>query len=149
MNAADVAVERFDQGYSCSQSVFSACAELRGVDLELALRIPAGLGGGVARTAQVCGCVTGAILAIGLAQRSVSPGENRAEREKTYETGQRFIREFAARHGSTVCRELLGCDISTPEGLGEARERDLFKMRCRQYVRDAVEIVEEILSGAN
>ena len=47
---------------------------------------------------------------------------------------------FAARHGSTVCRELLGCDIGTPEGMQQARDNKLFQVRCTNYVRGAVEI---------
>lgn len=146
MKPADVAVERFGQGYSCSQAVFSACAEPRGVDRDLALRIAAGLSGGIGRTAQTCGCVTGAVLAIGLAQKSVRPEDNRAEKDKTCETAQRLMREFTARHGSTLCRDLLGCDISTPEGRETARQAGLFQSRCPAYVREAAGLVEQILA---
>jgi C_GCAxxG_C_C family probable redox protein len=145
MSAAELALERFGQGYSCSQSVFSVCAERRGVDRDLAFRISAGLGGGIAGAAQTCGCVTGAILAIGLDQASVSPDVNRAERQKTYEKGQRFMREFTARHGSLMCWDLLGCDLSQPGGHEYARQNKLFD-HCRDYVRDAVEIVEGMAS---
>ncbi len=140
MQAADLAVERFSQGYSCSQSVFSVLAEARGVDLDLAFRVSAGFGGGIARSAETCGCITGALMAIGLDQRSVAPEDNKAERENTYEAGQRFIREFAARHGATRCRDLLGVDISTPEGLRQSREMGLHRKLCDKFVGDAVEI---------
>jgi C_GCAxxG_C_C family probable redox protein len=148
MDPADLAVERFKQGYSCSQAVFSVCAERRGVDRDLAFRLAAGFGGGLARTAQICGCVTGAIMAIGLEQRGVSPEENRLEKDMTCETAREFMDRFAERTGHMLCRDLLGCDISTPAGLAEARRNDLFQSRCRQFVRDAVEIVEDVLSDA-
>lgn len=148
MNPADVAVERFAQGYSCSQAVFSACAERRGVDRDLALRIAAGLSGGIGRTAQTCGAATGAVLAIGLAQRSVHPDENRAEKDKTCETARRFLDQFAARHGSTLCRGLLGCDISVPEERERAHREGLLQSKCPEYVRDAVVLVEGILAEA-
>lgn len=124
MASADLAVARFAEGYSCAQSVFSVLAEARGMDIELAYRVSAGFGGGMARTAGTCGCVTGALMAIGLAQRSVSREENKAEREKTYELGRRMMREFEERNGSTCCRDLIGCDLSTPEGLKQAREQE-------------------------
>ncbi len=146
MNPADLAVERFGHGYSCSQSVFSACAEPRGVDRDLALRIAAGLSGGIGRTAQTCGCVTGAVLALGLAQRSVRPEDNRQEKDKTCETAQKLMREFAARHGSILCRDLLGCDISTTEGRQKARESGLFQSKCPAFGRGAVELVEQTLA---
>ncbi len=142
MDLAQKVLERFRDGYSCSQSVFSVLAERWDVDPNLAFRIAAGFGGGLARSAQTCGCVTGGIMAIGLAQRGVSPEENKSEREKTYEASQRFMRAFAERNGSLICRELIGCDLSTPAGLAEAREKGLFQTRCAKLLRDAVEIVD-------
>lgn len=147
MATADIAEARFRGGYSCSQAVFSALADSRQVDPALSLRIAAGFGGGLARSALTCGCVTGGIMAIGLAQRGISPEENPSEREKTYAACRRFMAAFEQRHGSCACRDLLGCDISTPGGLAEAREKKLFASRCAPLVRGAVEIVEEIWSG--
>jgi C_GCAxxG_C_C family probable redox protein len=145
MKAAAVAETRFGSGFSCSQSVFSALAERWDIDPGVSLRVAAGFGGGMGRSAKTCGCVTGAIMAIGMAQRSVSPEENRAEKEKTYELVREFMRRFEARHGSTVCAELLGCDISTGDGLAKARQEGLFQSRCPELVRSAVEVFEEML----
>jgi C_GCAxxG_C_C family probable redox protein len=147
MEQVDLALERFRQGYSCSQAVFSVLAEPRGIETGTALRLAAGFGGGIARTGQTCGCVTGAIMAIGLAQAGISPEENKAEKDKTAELGRRFMHEFAQRNGSTECRLLLGCDISTPQGMEEARQRDLFQSRCTKLVRDAIEIVNPLIAG--
>lgn len=147
MELKDVAEARWRQGYSCSQSVFSALAGRWGIDPSVSLRIAAGFGGGLARTASTCGCVTGAIMAIGLAQRGITPEENRAEKEKTYEVCQCFMRAFEERHGSTVCLNLLGCDISTAEGQAEARQNGLFESRCKKLISDAVEIVDGMLAS--
>jgi len=144
-----IAEARVRERYSCSQSVFSALAERWNVDPTVSLRIAAGFGGGLARSARTCGCVTGAIMAIGLAQCGISPEENRSEREKTYEASRRLMRAFQERNGSTLCLELLGCDISTAEGLAEARQKGLFQSRCTKLVRDAVEIVQGMLAGAH
>jgi len=147
MDLTDIAETRFREGYSCSQAVFSALAEGWNIDPNVSLRIAAGFGGGLARSAQTCGCVTGGIMALGLAQRGISPEENRSEKEKTYEAARRFMRAFEERNRSTICSELLGCNISTPEGLAEARRKKLFQTRCTKLVRDAVEIVEGMLAG--
>ncbi|MCX6026829.1 MAG: C-GCAxxG-C-C family protein [Chloroflexi bacterium] len=147
MDLTDIAEARFREGYSCSQAVFSALAQRWNIGLDVSLRIAAGFGGGLARSAQTCGCVTGGIMALGLAQRGISPEENRSEKEKTYEAGRRFMRAFEERNCSTLCSELLGCNISTPEGLAEARRKRLFQSRCTKLVRDAVEIVEGMLAG--
>jgi C_GCAxxG_C_C family probable redox protein len=146
MALAEVAEGRFREGYSCSQAVFSALAEQWNIDPALSLRIAAGFGGGLARSARTCGCVAGAIMAIGLTQRGITPAANRSDKEKTYEVCQRFMRAFEKRNGSTLCSELLGCNISTPEGLAKARQQGLFQSRCKQLVRDAVEIVQDALA---
>ena len=87
-------------------------------------------------------------MAIGLAQRGISPEVNRSEKEKTYEVCRRFMRAFEERNGSTLCSELLGFNISTPEGLAEARREGLFQSRCPKLVRDAVELVQGMLPDA-
>lgn len=84
-------------------------------------------------------------MAIGLTQSDISPEKNRSEKEKTYEVCRCFMRAFEGRNGSTLCSELLGCDISTPLGLAKARQEGLFHSRCKKFVRDAVEIVESML----
>ncbi len=144
MEPVDVALARFAQGYSCSQAVFSALAGPKGVSADQAFRIAAGFGGGIARSGQTCGCIVGAVMAIGLGQRSVSPEENKAEREKTYELVQRFLREFADRNGSTDCKDLIGCEIGTADGMKYARENNLFQTRCVKFLRDAIDLAESI-----
>ena len=73
----------------------------------------------MARSARICGCVTWAIMAIGLAQPGISPDVNPSEKEKTYEVCQRFMHAFEKRNSATLCAELLGCDIRSPDGLAK------------------------------
>jgi C_GCAxxG_C_C family probable redox protein len=146
MDLTDIAEARFREGYSCSQSVLSALAQRWNIDPEVTLRVAAGFGGGIAGSARTCGCVTGAIMAIGLAQSGISPEVNRSEREKTYDVCRRFMEAFEKRNNSTVCLDLLGCDISTPEGKAKAHQ-GFFRTRCTGFVRDAAEIVRDLLAG--
>lgn len=131
----------FMQRYACSQAVLAAFSEEYGLDNDLALRVAAGLGGGMGRLAEACGALTGAFLVIGLHY-----GGGPARKEKTYRKVRQAAEMFRARNkGCINCRDLLGCDVGTPEGVREAKEKKLFKTVCRQFVRDAVEILEEIL----
>ena len=148
MNSTDIAEARFQNGYSCSQSVFSALAERWNIGPDVSLRVSAGFGGGIARSAGICGCVTGGIMALGLAQQGIDPEANRSEKEKTTEMCRRFMQTFKERNGSTLCSELLGCDISTPEGLAVHRQ-GVHRALCTKLVRDAVEIVESTLGPAS
>jgi C_GCAxxG_C_C family probable redox protein len=144
MSKADCAISSFRQGFSCSQAVAAAFAEDFGLDRETALRLAQGFGGGIARRADWCGALTGAIIIIGLKHGRVRPGDV-AARDKTYAHVQALIDRFAAKHGSLKCRDLLGCDLSTPEGQKTADELKLHQTRCEDLVRDAASLLEELL----
>ena len=145
MDVVERAVSTFDEGFNCSQSVFTAWAEELGLDRETALRVATAFGGGMGHRGDTCGAVTGAFMAIGLKH-----GRLRADDEETrdlaYALVNRFVEEFEWRHGSVVCRELLGCDISTPEGMEHASRNNLAGTRCPNFVRDAAEILKDLLS---
>jgi len=72
---AEIAGSVFSQHYNCSQSVFSAFAEQLGMDQETALKLASPFGGGVARRGEICGAVSGALLALGLARGAQLPAE--------------------------------------------------------------------------
>ena len=141
MEKGEHAAAQFRSGLNCSQAVLGEYAEEFGVDAESACRIACGFGGGMGRTGGTCGAATGAIMVIGLAAGGLDPRDP-ASKAHVYGLVQSFLAEFEARHGSTSCRELIGCDISTPEGYFEAQSLDLFQTRCPAYVEDAVEILE-------
>ncbi len=145
MGKKSVALCRFDEGYSCSQAVFSAYAEEMGLDRATALKIAGAFGGGMGRMAETCGAVSGALMVIGLKYGPTSPTDS-ATKEKSYELVREFVARFRARNGSIVCKELLGWDISTPAGHEVAKYRGLFVTLCPKYVADAAEIVEEVLN---
>ncbi len=95
------------------------------------------------RTGDTCGAVTGAIMVIGLRYGSgecVTAAGRAGVNGKVLE----FTRRFREKHGSLYCRDLLGCDTGTPEGIAKARERNLFRTICPVFVEDAAAILEEI-----
>ena len=57
-----------------------------------------------------------------------------------------YTNRFKACNGSVVCKELLGCDISTPDGMKKAGKDGLFDSVCPKMVREAVDILEEMLA---
>jgi C_GCAxxG_C_C family probable redox protein len=146
MEPCILAEDFFARGYSCSQSVMLAFAEQLGIDPAIAARLAAGFGGGIGRQGLTCGAVTGAVLALGMQYGSDDP-EDKAAKENVYALVSRFSAKFAARNGSISCSGLLGCDISTSEGMAVAREHNMFKTRCPVYVGDAALILTEILNG--
>ena len=148
MKKADAAVSVFKDGFNCAQAVFSTLAPDLGLGAGTAAKTATAFGGGMARRGETCGVVTGAFMALGLARGNSAPGEKEIK-EKTYELAREFVKRFAERHDSLVCRELLGCDIGTPEGHERARQQGLFGTVCARLVRDSVEIAEELLSAGS
>jgi len=147
VSRTDRAVEAFAREFSCSQSVFSAFADPARLDRETALRVAAGFGGGLARSGETCGAVAGAVLALGLA-RCGTPADDPTAKEAAYPPVREFLARFRALHGSLQCRELLGVDLSTPDGLRQAREQGLIRSRCPDLVRDAARILEALIPEA-
>jgi len=144
MNNVEKAVEVFKSGLSCSQAVLGAYCEQFGLDKETAYKISSGFGGGM-HLDQTCGAVTGAFMVIGLKFGRTRADDNEAKM-KTVEATREFAEKFKARHGSIGCTELIGCNVSTLAGYEEAMKKDLFKQVCPNFVKSAMEILEEIIT---
>lgn len=144
MSKPELAVSCFKEGFLCSQALLSTYGAELGLDRETALRISAAFGGGMARLGEVCGSVSGAFLILSLKYGHIRADDSQAK-EETYNKVREFAHQFKSRHGSIVCRDLLGCDIGTPVGLKLAKEKNLFSTVCPGFVRDAAEIIEQVL----
>lgn len=143
MSRPEQAVALFEAGANCAQSVLSVFAPTYGIEPGLAMRIAAAFGGGMARTGEVCGAISGGLMVIGLHCGPDRPAEE--ERDRCYELTRTFLQRFREKEGALLCRELLGCEILTPEGRKRAHEIGLIQERCPGFVRRAVELLEELL----
>jgi C_GCAxxG_C_C family probable redox protein len=144
MSEVEKAVSCFSEGFMCSQAVLTAYAERFGMDRETALKVSAAFGGGMGRMGETCGAVTGAFMVIGLKYGRITVQDTQSH-EKTNRLVREFVDRFKAINGSIVCRELLGCDLSTPEGLKTFVDKKLRDMLCTKLVRDAAEVVGQLL----
>jgi len=144
MNRVERAVSCFKEGFSCSQAILSTYGEQFGLNREMALKVSGAFGGGMGRMGETCGAVTGAFMVIGL-KYGKTKVEDEQTKERAYNLVKEFVDKFRSRNGSIVCRELLGCDISTPDGMKIIREKKLITTLCPKFVQDAAEIIEQIL----
>lgn len=136
MSRVNEAVQLFDNGHLCSQAVFEVFCEDFGLPASEAFKIGACFGSGM-RQGEVCGACTGALMVLGLKY-----GDDKAKCDWVSDV---FFEEFKKENGSFICRDLLGCDISTPEGVRSARDQNLFRELCPKMVASAVEITEKIM----
>ncbi len=145
MDNVNSAVARFKEGFNCSQAILSTYGPGFGLPRETALKLASGLGSGI-RMGLTCGAVAGAFMVIGL-KHGQTDAADKTSKETTLSLIGQFTEKFRSRNGSVICKELLGCDVSTPGGLKTAIEKDLFRNFCPKMVQDAAEILEEILSA--
>ena len=144
MTHTEIASELFSKRYYCSQAVLAAFAEELGITREQALRVGACFGGGMCK-AEVCGACTGALMALGLKYGMCEDGDLESkQRANSYAV--KFLDEFARLNGSYICRELLGCDISTEENKAYARAKGLFATLCPKMIESAVLIAEKLIN---
>ncbi len=141
----DIASEKFLSGYNCAQSILYAFGPELGLDSEMALKVATGLGAGMGRRGEVCGAVTGGILALSL-KHGRGDHQDRTATEVTYAKTQELMAAFERRHGSCICRVLVeGCDLRTPDGHQRFKDLDLLHKTCAPCVRTVAEIVAGML----
>lgn len=144
MSKAEQAISCLKQGFGCSQALLATYGAQFGLERETALKLGEALAGGMGRTGGTCGAVTSALIIIGL-KHGRTKAEDKESQKKTDSLVKEFLNKFNARNGSILCRDLLENDIGTPEGMKIARDKRLFMLLCPKFVRDASEILEQIL----
>lgn len=129
--AAQKAKDRFLSGYNCAESVLMSTLELMGDDVDWAPRVATGFGGGIGRTCQVCGALTGAVIAAGWARGRDGAGE---EVDDVYSVVASLVEEFVARFGTSSCRMLIDVDLADPDEQARARADGVFAEQCTRFV---------------
>ena len=119
---------------SCSQAIFATFDPYigeKGVDFDTCMKIASAFGGGINLTGNVCGALTGALMAIGLEFGDGSPMN-----PKVAEVSTRLLKEFNILHGSILCQDLIQYERGTDEvDMMKALQSCQFD-KCLQYVED-------------
>ena len=120
MTRKEKALEYFRRGFHCSQAVLASYADLCGLTEKQAVKLGACFGSGM-RTGEVCGACSGALMVLG----------------SLY--GQYDLSDTASRQTANEVNDLMM--------KGYARENNLFKERCPQFVENAMDVLAEIIRG--
>ena len=132
----------FMRGQDCGQVVFSHYADELGITYDEANRIASAFGGG-SGIGETCGAVIGALLVIGMKYGHNGP-DDMERRNVLMAKRAEFIEKWKERRGSCMCNDLLGDDISPPEGLGRILEAGTMFTLCPELVLDAVDIMDNM-----
>lgn len=138
------AIESFQSGLNCAQSVVTAFSDEMGFDKALAGSLSCGFGGGMGRLQETCGAVTGAFMVLGF-YNSLKFTDNAERKNSTYSMVQQLSHEFKKLHGATDCRSLLNCDLRTEEGQRMHIEEHQSKLICEKCIADAVIILKKMM----
>ncbi len=149
MEKGQQALHHFNDGYNCAQSVLCAFKDELGVDMHTCARIASGFGGGVGRRREMCGAVSGMVMALGAVCGYDDPCAT-FEKTDTYELTRRAIDKFIAANGTIVCEQLLSnASINTKADTGAVaseRTQQYYDTRpCAQFCRLAAEIADELI----
>lgn len=145
MTHKEKAEKLLHQKYHCSQALFGAYAGDFGLDLKTAFKISTCFGGGM-RQGGTCGCITAALLVLGMAMGFYDPQDKELEvygNKKTEEFIQRFTKEM---NGKINCRDILGKDISKPEEMAIIRQEGLILQKCPHAIDVSIRILNEMLA---
>lgn len=140
------AMELFEEGYNCAQSVFLAFEDLHGIDRRTAAALSSSFGGGMGRLREVCGAVSGMFMVAGVLYGYDKP-DAREEKAAHYARIQELAAAFEQENGSIVCRELLGLSVKKEAPQPAERTAEYYKKRpCREIAGQAAEIMEHYIA---
>jgi C_GCAxxG_C_C family probable redox protein len=137
-SATEYALELFRSGYNCAESTLLAIAKTMGIACHDIPKMASGFGAGLGRHGEVCGAVSGAVMAIGfLHGRKENP--DAASKEKIYAIVKDFVFTFEEEFKCVRCKDITGCDMLTEEGMQKAKDLNVHGGICSEAVAFATE----------
>ena len=127
-----LADELHRKGFSCSQSVAVACADLVDVSEEILFKATEGFGAGMGTMDGVCGALSGAIFIAGL-KNSTGNLDSPKSKSSTMKFSKAMLNSFRDKTGAIICREIKGIDTGK------------MLCSCPNCIKHGVEVVEEQL----
>lgn len=139
------AAELFLNDCNCAQAVLAAFGDVTGLEPDLAKKISSGFGGGMGRLREVCGAVSGMVMAADLLYGYTDPGENDVNKKEHYQLVQELAGRFREEVGSIICREILDNPPSDPSP--SPRTAEYYATRpCTRMVMVAARILDEYMA---
>ena len=130
MSVEEKAIAYHDKGFNCAQSVLCSVGAYTGLDEKTALAIAAGFGGGC-RCGEICGAVSGAIMALGICCPYID-GRDLERKEEIAAYSRTLTGFFRDTFGALRCDEIKGD-----------------KTHCPDYIRTMAHFTEKLLIERN
>ena len=142
-----LARENFNSGCNCAQSVAVTFCEECGFDRETMMKLSCSFGAGMGRLREVCGAVSGMLLVAGMLYASDDTTDDDAKAQH-YERVQELAFKFKEKHGTFICRELLGLDIDgADDPTPSKRTEEYYQTRpCGDFIEDGANILMDYIN---
>ncbi|MBW2652037.1 MAG: C_GCAxxG_C_C family protein [Deltaproteobacteria bacterium] len=105
-------------------------------DSALESSIATGFGGGLGRNGFICGVIAAGTMIIGLRCKG-------KDKKEVYQIVDSFLNDFKSQFGVVNCRELIGVDLKTKEGMTYLKTEG--HKKCSEFVRYAANKISEIV----
>lgn len=123
------AIKTFISGPNCCQAIVQTYAPEHNLDVELASKLGLGFGGGIGLAKNLCGAVSGMVMALGLKYA------DKLEKFEFYDLVRKSLEDFEKEAGS------LDCGTLTNSPYGE-KPPPSHKQTCSKYIRMACDIID-------
>ena len=146
-NYSQKAQELFCKGCNCAQAIVLAFKDKLDVDELTLKKVSSSFGGGVARLREVCGCVSGMAIVMGLIHGDYDVLDNNQKADH-YTRIQKIAFEFSSKYGTYNCAELLN-KLKGPEApLPDKRTEEYYKKRpCAMYIGYMADLVAKEINN--
>ncbi|NLJ48322.1 MAG: C_GCAxxG_C_C family protein [Candidatus Atribacteria bacterium] len=131
------------QGFNCCESTLMGLCDYLGKSCQFFPRLATGFGGGFGHTGDVCGAITGSIMALGL-KFGRDQAHDKKTRDDFYLLVEHFINDVKKELGAIDCIDLIGVPMNTEEGLNEYRKNNIH-LKCREFIQAISQIAKEYL----
>ena len=116
MNTKAKALEYHEKGLNCAQAVLAACSRYTKLDEKTAISVAHGFGGGM-RSGEICGSISGAVMAIGLAF-PLKNADDAETKSKVSKLTKKCVSAASCKYDCVRCRELKQKSVSCQEMIG-------------------------------
>lgn len=92
-----------------------------------------------------CGAVSASAVCLGLRYRCSLAEKERVKQSRlaVRQNASELVKSFTDKFGTITCRDLLGLDLSRPDGYREFVESGIWKEKCDKYVEFVIEKLYE------
>jgi C_GCAxxG_C_C family probable redox protein len=117
--------------------------EYFGCEDEQTFKAATGLGGGVGRMGDICGALSGGVMAIGL-QYGRASEKDKDSGPKTYALAEKLYGMFEKEFGSPTCYDLIKTDLRNEEERKKWANEEGPQF-CRELVQKTARLVKQVI----